>query len=134
MNSYLNKYPLKSFFILLTLSVFLVFAVHLIVLNSLNLPLFGSKIILAYGFNYTVAYLTYYIIYKARKKHSESLGYFFLGGSSIKFLFFFILFNPYYKLDGELSKLEFASFFIPYSICLILGVIALSSLLNNKQK
>jgi hypothetical protein len=49
-----------------------------------------------------------------------------MGGSFVKFLFFFIFLYPYYKLDGGLDSLEFAAFFVPYLISLIfetLGVI-----------
>jgi len=134
MITYLKKSPLKGFFIILTFGLLLVLVGHLVVLSLLNLPLFDSKIILAYSFNYIIACLTYIMLYKYRKKHTDKLGYFFLGGSTVKFLLFFILFNPYYKLDGDVSKLEFSTFFIPYGICLIIEVIALSVLLNNNPK
>lgn len=134
MTSYLQKHPLKGFFIVLTTSLLIIMAGHLLVLSFLNLPLFESKIILAYTFNYIIACLTYIVLYKFRVSHTEMMGYFFLGGSTIKFLLFFIFFNPYYKLDGEVSQLEFTTFFIPYGICMIIEIIALSVLLNTKDK
>ena len=55
-----------------------------------------------------------------------------MAGSGLKFLLFFLLFYPSYKADGNMSTLEFISFFIPYAICLILEVSYLSKELNNQ--
>lgn len=124
---------LKSFIMLLTACALTVLLLHLIILSQVGLPLFGSKIILAYSFNYLVAISIYILLYKFREKYYDKLGFFFLGGSAIKFIVFFIFFMPHYKLDGDISKLEFATFFIPYSTCLIVEILALSKLLNEKS-
>jgi len=49
----------------------------------------------------------------------------------VKFIVFFILFYPLYKSDGDIQKIEFATFFVPYSIALILETYYTSKMLNN---
>ena len=59
------------------------------------------------------------------------LGFLFMVGSALKFAVFFIVFQPIYKQDGEVSSLEFLAFFIPYTLCLIFETFSLSKLLNK---
>ena len=61
-----------------------------------------------------------------------SLGFLYLGGSMIKFLVFFLAFYPVYKADGDVSKLEFATFFVPYALCLIVETTVLVRMLNRQ--
>ena len=110
---------LKFSFLLLVL-LLAALALHLFVLNSLGLPLWGNKILLAYTVNYILAIAIYGALYLLQERMTTQLGFLYMGGSLLKFLFFFILFYPTYKLDGEMSNAEFAAFFIPYSISLIL--------------
>lgn len=123
--------PLKRFIILLTTIVAAVFIVHIFVLNYNNLPLFDNKIILAYLLNYLLALGIYFLLYFYRFKLKDQLGFLFMGGSFLKFILFFILFYPSYKSDGNINTLEFASFFLPYLICLIIETSALVKLLKN---
>ena len=120
----MNSFSKFSISLLLVLA--LAFAIHLFILNLFDLPLFENRIILAYVLNYLLALGIYLSLFLLKRKMSEQLGFLYMGGSFIKFLFFFIFFYPYYKLDGGLDSLEFAAFFIPYLISLIfetLGVI-----------
>lgn len=96
-----------------------VFGIHIFTLYQLNLPLFDNRIIAAYLVNYSLALLIYISLFLLKNKMSEQLGFLYMGGSFVKFLFFFIFFYPYYKLDGGLDSLEFSAFFIPYVISLI---------------
>lgn len=123
--------PLRRFIILLTTSVAAIFLLHLLILNYNNLPLFDNKIVLAYVLNYLLALTIYLLLYFFRVKLKNQLGFLFLGGSFLKFIVFFIFFFPSYKSDGNIGKLEFSSFFLPYVICLIIETVALIKLLKN---
>ncbi len=120
MNSY------KKFSLALLLVLVLAFACHILVLHQLELPLFENRIVAAYILNYVLAIGIYLTLFLLKTKMSEQIGFLYMGGSFVKFLFFFLFFYPYYKLDGGLDSLEFAAFFVPYMISLIfetLGVI-----------
>ncbi len=115
-----------KFIITFSLSLLVVFAIHIFYLNIQNLPLFDNKIIEAYVINFLVAIAIYASLYLLKNKYKEQLGFLYMGGSFIKFILFFIFFYPSYKLDGQMSSLEFGAFFIPYVISRIfetLGVI-----------
>jgi len=133
MLSFIKAHPLKSFLAVITLGLFISFAIHLGILKAFDKKLFGGKITLAYTLNYVVAISTYLAFYFGKEKHKESLGYFFLGGSSLKFILFFTVFSASYNADGIISSIEFAAFFVPYSVCLVLETLLLIVLLNNKN-
>ena len=109
-----------KFSLLLLVLLTAALAIHLFILHSLELPLWDNKILLAYIVNYILAVAIYGALYLLQHRMTSQLGFLYMGGSLLKFLFFFILFYPSYKLDGEMSNAEFAAFFIPYSISLIL--------------
>jgi len=116
----------SKFSLTLLLVLMLVFCCHIFVLHQFEFPLFENRIIAAYALNYILAVGIYLTLFMLKTKMSEQLGFLYMGGSFVKFLFFFIFFYPYYKLDGGLDSLEFAAFFVPYLISLIfetLGVI-----------
>ena len=69
-----------------------------------------------YVFNTVLAVLIYVVILRLKDRHSEKIGFVFLIGSGLKFLLFFLLLYPAFNADGELSSMEFASFFIPYIV------------------
>lgn len=109
-----------KFSLLLLVLLLSALALHLFILNAMGLPLYDNKILLAYAVNYVLAVIIYGALYLLQDRMTAQLGFLYMGGSLLKFLFFFILFYPGYKLDGEMSNAEFAAFFIPYSISLIL--------------
>ncbi len=109
-----------KFSLLLSVLLITALALHLFVLNALQLPLYDNKILLAYSVNYMLAVAIYGALYLLKDRMTAQLGFLYMAGSLLKFLFFFILFYPTYKLDGDMSNAEFAAFFIPYSISLIL--------------
>ena len=120
MNSF-SKFSVTLFLVLA-----LAFSIHLFILHHLNLPLLENRIVAAYFLNYILAIAIYLTLFLLKTKMFEQLGFLYMGGSLVKFLFFFIFFYPYYKLDGGLDSLEFSAFFVPYVISLIfetLGVI-----------
>lgn len=122
--------PIKVAVILL-LALGLSFSIHLGILKSLELPLFGNKIVLSYVVNFILASSIFYALFHFREKLKNAIGFLFMGGSFLKFIVFFLLFYPFYKSDGEIQKIEFAAFFAPYAIALILETYFTSKMLNN---
>ncbi len=123
--------PLIRFSILLTVSVTVVFGLHILVLQYTNSPLFANKIVPAYIMNYVLAMGVYAFLFSFREKFKSQLGFLFMAGSFLKFALFFIFFYSSYKADGDINTLEFSSFFIPYILCLIIETFSLVNLLNK---
>ena len=115
--------------LLLTLGIF--FALHLLVLKQLDLPLLNNKITLSYTINAILAITILTALFKLKERYKTQIGFLFLFGSALKFVVFFLIFFPSYKADGVMDKLEFAAFFIPYVLCLILETVYLSKMLNK---
>lgn len=109
------------------------FGLHVLILNALDLPLFDNKIVLAYIVNAILAILIYGFLLKMKEKHPNQIGFLFIAGSLLKFALFFIVFYGSYKADGSMSKLEFAAFFVPYLLCLILETLSLAKWLNKLE-
>ncbi len=108
-----------------------VFCAHLFLLSRMDLPLFDHLISEAYIMNTSLAIATYTLLYQLRNKMKTQLGFLFVLASFVKFALFFLFFNGPYKADGEVSVLEFTSFFVPYFLCLILELIAITKWLNK---
>ena len=125
------KHPIVLFSIRLILAVLLAFALHLVLLHNVDLPLFENKIRASYVINTILTIGIVYLIFALKKKYPNQIGFLFLGSSFVKFLMFFMLFHGPYKADGNIDTLEFLAFFIPYGICLILETIYLSKWLNE---
>ncbi len=85
----------------------------------------------AYLLNTVTATIIFTVIVRLRERYSEQLGFVFLAGSGLKFLLFFLFMYPVFHADGALSRTEFATFFIPYSITTGIETIALASILNR---
>ncbi|EDP69569.1 hypothetical protein FBALC1_00405 [Flavobacteriales bacterium ALC-1] len=115
----------------LILVLTIVFGLHIAALYALELPLFEHKIVLAYIVNALLAILIFAFLHKMKEKYKEQLGFLFIGGSLLKFVAFFIFFYESYKADGSISKLEFAAFFTPYILCLIIETLSLAKWLNK---
>lgn len=122
---------LKKLYTQLFLLLVVVFLIHIGILNFLVLPLFENKIILSYVINFLLAAIIFTAIYRLKETQKDNLGFLFIGGSFIKFLVFFLLFYPFFKLDGNIDKLEFSSFFVPYIVCLVIETTSLSKFLNK---
>ena len=110
-----------------------VFAIHLFVLSKKELPLFNHKIVLAYLVNIVLAMLIFIVLYAVRNRMKDKIGALYVGGGILKFIFFFALFYPSYKADGTISRIEFFTFFVPYSLMLVLEVFSLSKWLNKME-
>ena len=125
--------PIQSFIIILLTFLLCSFLIHAFILKMFEQPVYGAKIILAYGLNFLLAGGSFVFLYKSSKTKTDLLGYYFLAGSLVKFAMFFIFFNPSYRADGVVSSVEFAAFFTPYAICLALETIFLVSVLNKTK-
>jgi hypothetical protein len=123
--------PLLNYLTFLFSFLILTAGIHFFILDRLELPLLENKIVLSYIINTLLAVTIYIGLYFLRKKQEANLGFIFMIGSFIKFGVFFLFFYPEYNADGEIQKLEFSTFFIPYAICLIIETYFLTRLLNN---
>ncbi|ULC59775.1 hypothetical protein MBM09_02070 [Flaviramulus sp. BrNp1-15] len=123
--------PFLSFSIKAILVLAIVFGIHLAILNILNLPMFENRIVLSYVVNLILIIVIFGALYLLKEKYKSQLGFLFLAGSFLKFAIFFILFYPFYKIDNVITKLEFAAFFVPYVVGLILESVSLSKWLNK---
>jgi hypothetical protein len=123
--------PVLHFALVLFLSLFLAFIVYLSILYFLEIPLWSNHLIAAYLINYLLAVSIYAFLYRSREKYSDSLGFLFMAGSFLKFAAFFIFFYPAYHADNRIETIEFGTFFIPYTICLLLETLGLIKILQN---
>lgn len=107
------------------------FVTHLILNTVIGVPTFQHQIIHSYIINAALAVGIFWGLTSLKTKYSNQIGFLFLASSFIKFFVFFIVFYGPYKTDGKIVFSEFASFFIPYTICLILETYFLSKQLNQ---
>tara|TARA_B100000963_G_scaffold7215_1_gene5656 strand:- start:10024 stop:10407 length:384 start_codon:yes stop_codon:yes gene_type:complete len=84
-----------------------------------------------YLINAFAAILVYNLAVFFRKTQKDHLGYFFLSGTALKFLIFFVYVLPIFKEDGNQTKEEFFSFFVPYAVALIVETTSLVLLLKH---
>lgn len=123
--------PLFYFVASLLFLVLVSFFIHITILGSKGYPIYGNKIILSYGINFLLAAGIFIFLFLFKTRLKNHIGFLFMGGSLLKFLVFFALFYPSYNADGDMDKLEFSAFFIPYSICLFLETFFMARMLNR---
>lgn len=123
-----------KFLVTFIVALVVAFLIHLAILNARELSLFKNLIIEAYLFNFVLGSLIFFGLYQLRIKMKDQIGFLFMGGSLLKFILFFIVFYPTFKADGEFSTLEFASFFVPYIICLLMETIFTAQMLQKQEK
>lgn len=123
-----------NFFTQLVIGLGLVFFIHRYVLIAKNLSIYDNKVVLGYLVNGLLAIVIFLVLFFLRKKQKDQLGFLFMFGSFLKFAFFFIFFYPSYKADGDISRLEFMAFFIPYIFALLVETMSLIKLLNLPEK
>ncbi|TNJ47022.1 hypothetical protein KFZ70_05575 [Tamlana fucoidanivorans] len=105
--------------------------IHVVVNSFVEQPVVVKEIIYSYTVNALLACIVVLLLFVLKRKLKDQLGFVFMLASMLKFVFFFILFYPRYHADGDLSRVEFLIFFIPYVICLITESIILSKFLNT---
>ncbi|SDD70154.1 hypothetical protein SAMN05421636_101449 [Pricia antarctica] len=125
--------PITLFLLILVTLLGASFFFHTIILQNYSLPKYGDKIVLSYIINFLVASIIYMGLYRFRNKLKTQIGFVFMGGSFLKFILFFILFYPSYKTDGEMDSSEFAAFFVPYAICLVVETLFTAKMLQKME-
>ena len=105
-------------------------ALHFAFLHVRKLPLSLNLLVLGYVVNFVLAVIIYIALKKFAERNQKNLGFLFLFGSVLKFAVFFIVFYPIFKQDGDMSRLEFFTFFAPYFVALIVETAAVSKLLK----
>lgn len=119
-----------QFLILLLVLLILAFAGHLFVLSSKGFPLYGNLIVRSYIINGILAAVIFGLLFRFRERLKNQIGFLFMAGSLVKFVFFFIFFYPTYIRNGDMSGQEFAAFFVPYAIALFLETYFASRMLK----
>ncbi|HET8736799.1 MAG TPA: DUF6168 family protein [Pricia sp.] len=107
------------------------FYLHTTFLQNIGFPKYGDRIALSYGINFLLASIIYISIHSFRSRLKTQIGFIFMGGSFLKFIVFFILFYPSYTSDGGMESSEFAAFFVPYAICLVIETVFTAKMLQN---
>ena len=125
------KSSVASYIASLVVAISITLAIHLSILYFKKYALFENKIVLSYIINFVLALGIYLTLNVLKDKFKTQIGFLFIAGSLLKFLVFFIVFYPGFKRDGDISKLEFASFFIPYLVCLVIETIGVMKLLKK---
>ena len=87
---------------------------------------------LCYGLNYVLATIIFFGVLVTHKKNAMLVGFVFVGGSVLKFTFFFLLIYPNFKYDGIVARDELSLFFVPYLISLFAMTYAASRALQLK--
>ncbi len=129
-----RRNPIIFLVLILVVSLGIVFLAHITLLQIGGYPKFGNKIILSYGVNGLLAFLIYSSLYAFRTRLKNQIGFLFIAGSFLKFIFFFVLFYPLYRQDGQMDKSEFFAFFVPYLICLLIETVFTVKMLQNLDK
>ncbi|MCR9226428.1 MAG: DUF6168 family protein [Flavobacteriaceae bacterium] len=125
-----RSYPIRFVFLLLG-GLTALFLAQSWVLEGRGHDPHSLHIIKSYMLNLIMALIIFFAIYIFRNKYRDLLGFFFLGGSLLKFALFFIFLYPSFIADGTLERLEFLVFFVPYGFALILETYFLVKLLNT---
>ena len=125
-----RSYPI-FFTSFLTVGLFILFFVQSRILENNGHDLSSLQVVKSYVLNAIMALIVFFAIYIFRTKYRDLLGFFFLGGSLVKFLLFFIFLYPGFNQDGSLERLEFLVFFVPYGFALALETFFLVKLLNT---
>ena len=107
------------------------FLLHILVLHLIGKPLFENFIFTSYIFNFTITIIFFSFLLISSTFNDSSLGWVFFITSVLKFLAFFIIIYPFFKLDNIIQKIELLNFFIPYTICLTIEIRQLSKILNS---
>jgi len=109
----------------------LLFFIHTQLLSNYDYLPYDNLIVLSYWVNALLAAVIFIVLFLFRYRLKNYIGFLFIAGSFIKFTLFFIFFYPEYRADGEMDKLEFAAFFVPYLISLLIETIFTAKMLKK---
>ncbi len=119
-----------SYILLLAGSLGVLLLMHVQAQSYLNIPQWSDMLLLSYILNFILALAIFLALYALRIRLKNQIGFLYMGGSMLKFLIFFLVFYPAYRADDIIAKSEFAAFFIPYLLCLILETVYTAKMLN----
>ena len=112
----------------------LAFGIHLLIRYWQGGSLWAHSISAAYISNTVLALAITIFLIKAPENLKNALGFLFMLGSGFKFILFFAFFYPLYKADGDMTRPEFFTFFIPYATCLLFETQSLIRVLGAKDR
>jgi hypothetical protein len=131
----MKKAPfLMRYLLVLALLLGGAFGVHAWLRARAGAPTFGDLLPRSYGVNFLLAFGILAVLYALRHRMKHQLGFLFVGGSLLKFLAFFLLFYPAYTADETISRMEFASFLVPYFLALVTETGFGAALLRNLER
>ena len=122
---------LLNFSVKIILSMTCLFLLHTFVLRKVGFLVNDEFVMVCYLFNSIVAIFLFLLFFFVSKHNPSILGWFFLLTSTFKFILFFQLIYPNFQEIDTLKKLEFSSFFIPYTIAVSLEIYQLIKILNR---
>lgn len=126
-----NFKTFSTFALALLLALCIAFALHLSVLSFLQYPLLDNMIVACYLVNFGLALLIFLGLYLLRERMKNQIGFLFMAGSLFKFLVFFLVFYPRFLESGDISRAEFAAFFVPYAVSLVIETAGVARLLQK---
>ena len=109
------------------------FYIQVFVSKQKGIDVYQNNIASIYIVNSILVIILLIFIDLFKNKFKDQIGFIFMTSSLLKFVFFFIFIYPSFMDDGELSRIEFVTFFIPYSYCLLFESIVISRLLNKMK-
>lgn len=127
----IRLHPIVQFLLFLSICLTLSFLAHTYILEVKGLPKYDNLIVKSYMVNAFLAAAIYISLYILQKRLKNQIGFLFMGGSFLKFIFFFIIFYPGYSADDDMNKVEFSAFFVPYAISLIVETVFMAKMLKK---
>ncbi len=128
MNKRILIFALRLFLVLALLG-----SLHWAYLYANEFTIDLRTIVFCYLVNFFMALAIFLVLLRLAKDKSQYLGFVFLVGSAFKFLIYFLVFDPLFKQDGDLTRVEFFLFFIPYFASLGVETFALVKLLGTER-
>lgn len=117
----------------LVAALLITLATQILIYNQLELIISFNALLFSNVFNFFMALLAVFLIYKLRYTHTQSLGYIFLLSTLFKFLGFYLFLSPilneFYSEANRFSG--FMLFFTSYVTALIVEIRCLIKLLNE---
>ena len=122
-----------NFVLVLVIVLAVAFGIHTFIQHITHVGSFESHIILNYTFNFLLTIGVFSALVYFEKKNSDQLGFIFLGASTFKLILFLVLIYPGIKAHTGLRSVEFASFFVPYTISVLAEILYLIRKLGQKH-
>ena len=108
------------------------FGIHVGILALMGKDLWANEIIAAYIVNTVLAVVFYITTSLLIKKIGPSSVYIFFAAGVVKAGIYLLIFKPIYMVDdGEATKAEFLTYFVPFGLSLIFEVMLLIRQIND---